>query len=272
MKERDQFRCWKRRSIRLLADLARLCRACPDKGGGERLHRLRVALRRVRLYLRLARPWLGSAAMDEFRSWSADLAQTTGPVRDLDVALAWLRTKAGSSEVREVLRLRRRRLWNKSEVRLSPPPVALAAALETLSGSKERTRRFAKRLRKRKEKLKAEVIRRSGDFRSHAPAARHELRRALRRWRYLRELVLPRRDQAKDRLLNRLIQAQEAIGEERNRFVTDGLLRRLRGRGQRLELREQLKRERTGWASRANAAVKAIGNGLRQNDASPWSE
>ncbi len=272
MKETNQFRRWQRRSIRLLADLARLSRSCQDEDGEERLHRLRVALRRVRLYLRLARPWLGPDTMDEFRRWSAALAETTGRVRDLDVGLAWLRGKAGASEVRELLRRRRSRLWNKSKVRLSPPPTALAAALEGLAESKERTRQFAKRLRKRTEEFKAEVARQSPGFPGSSPAARHELRRTLRRWRYLHELLLPCRKHARDRLLKLLIQAQEAIGEERNRHVTDGLLRRLRGSGGRTELMERLERERAEWACRANAALKTIGDGLRRNRAKPWND
>ncbi len=266
MKDRTQFHCWRRRSIRLLAELATLCRSCGDDGGEEELHRLRVALRRVRLYLRLARPWLASAVMREFRPWASSLAETTGRVRDFDVALAWLKGRESVSGVRELLARQRSRLWAKSRARLSPPPIATAEALTGLVGSRERTKQFAKRLRKRKTALKAEVARQLPDFPGLAPAARHEFRRALRRWRYLRELTIPRRKHADDRFLNLLIHAQEAIGEERNRLVTEGLVQRLRGCRQGPGLRARLARERVQWAARANAALKGISKRLGSSE------
>lgn len=62
----------------------------------EELHKFRVAVRRLRTVLRVARPMVARHVTDELRTELAWLAAELGAVRDLDVLLSHLRREAGS--------------------------------------------------------------------------------------------------------------------------------------------------------------------------------
>jgi CHAD domain-containing protein len=68
----------------------------------EALHKLRVAVRRLRTVLRVARPMLDRDAADELRAELAWLAGELGAVRDLDVLLSHLRRESKSMPIEDV--------------------------------------------------------------------------------------------------------------------------------------------------------------------------
>ncbi len=66
------------------------------RGGDiEDVHKMRVATRRVRAYLKAARPALDRAATDRIRGDVRELAGTLGVIRDHDVMIDRLHTEAG---------------------------------------------------------------------------------------------------------------------------------------------------------------------------------
>jgi CHAD domain-containing protein len=73
----------------------------------EQLHQMRVATRRLRAYLRAARPLLDPDWDEALRSELAWLGGALGPVRDLDVLIEHLRVDASGLEPREQRALRR---------------------------------------------------------------------------------------------------------------------------------------------------------------------
>jgi CHAD domain-containing protein len=73
----------------------------------EQLHQLRVATRRLRAFLRAARPLLDAEWAEALRAELAWLGGALGPVRDLDVLLEHLRDDAAGLEPREQRALRR---------------------------------------------------------------------------------------------------------------------------------------------------------------------
>lgn len=73
----------------------------------EELHQMRVATRRLRAFLRAAHPLLDPEWAEPLRAELAWLGGALGPVRDLDVLLAHLRTDANELEPREQRALRR---------------------------------------------------------------------------------------------------------------------------------------------------------------------
>ena len=67
------------------------------KGGDiERIHQMRVATRRIRAYLKAAKPALDPAAADGLRIDLSALAQALGVVRDLDVMIDQLHSEAAA--------------------------------------------------------------------------------------------------------------------------------------------------------------------------------
>lgn len=69
-----------------------------SRHGGEieNVHQMRVATRRIRAYLKAAKPALDPAAADSLRVDLSDLAQALGVVRDLDVMIEQLHSEAAA--------------------------------------------------------------------------------------------------------------------------------------------------------------------------------
>lgn len=65
-----------------------------DTGDTEALHDFRVALRRLRSCLRSYRPWLEESLPKKLRRRLRDLAASTGPGRDTEVQIEWLRGRS----------------------------------------------------------------------------------------------------------------------------------------------------------------------------------
>ncbi|WP_084615004.1 CHAD domain-containing protein [Nakamurella lactea] len=62
----------------------------------EHVHQMRVATRRIRAYLKAAKPALDPAAADRLRADLAELAGTLGEVRDLDVMIDRMHSEAAA--------------------------------------------------------------------------------------------------------------------------------------------------------------------------------
>jgi CHAD domain-containing protein len=74
----------------LLAEAASAARAFAGGAGEERLHDLRVAVRRLRSALRTFGPWLGAAGRRRHLRRLRRIARSTSAARDAEVQLAWL--------------------------------------------------------------------------------------------------------------------------------------------------------------------------------------
>ena len=66
----------------------------PDAADPEALHDFRVGLRRLRSCLRSYRPWLEESLPKKLRRRLRDLAGSTGPGRDTEVQIEWLRGRS----------------------------------------------------------------------------------------------------------------------------------------------------------------------------------
>ncbi len=134
----------------------------------EDLHQLRVATRRLRAYLRAARPIVDESWAEELRGELAWLGSLLGPARDLDVLLARLTTEVATLE---------------DDTWAAQPLVAhleaeRAAARETAVAALSSERYFA--LLDRLETVDVSPIPAGGEDVSLAALAAGELRRARR--------------------------------------------------------------------------------------------
>lgn len=237
-------RRWRRRLKCLLDELPAQVRQCRAQGNAADIHQLRVTLRRIRLLLRVGKPLVASATATRFREWAKSVARVTGRVRDLDVAIEWLAAKPGNAELVDAITHRRERGWRTAQPQLRALPEETLLGLREVSRGKRAAARLERRCAKTAGRLRTAVRAELFFFERLLPEARHEFRRALRWWRYLRELSLSRRRHKGDKLLVRLIGAQEAIGELQNGDLTRAALERLKPSVTVLAMRRLLARER----------------------------
>jgi CHAD domain-containing protein len=188
----------------------------------EDVHQLRVAMRRLRAYLRAARPLLDESWSEPLRDELREVGRTLGDARDLDVliahldaALAELDEPGGAPLVAE-LRAERDALqptlleslsgarWHELLDRLEQePPVRDGPGLGKLARAEGR------RLRKR-------------DVAADAPDADlHALRKRIKRARYAAELA------GADDVVERAKEAQDVLGEHQDAVVAEERLRSL---------------------------------------------
>ncbi len=262
MKPERLVRRWERRQADLLADLRVQLRAARSKGEAEAVHQLRVALRRLRLSMRLAKPALVEERTGRFRAWAARISRATSRVRDLDIAVDWLRGCNASLAVVQDCETRRNRLWRRNRRLVTPPPRGLLPALARLPGGRRTEAGLARRLRKL-ESSYAEALRRQVPrFFQLSEEARHEFRRTVRWWRYLRELVLPRKRLKKDALWQGLLAAQEALGNTQNLALVQADLEELPPSTELTELKSMLARQREAQAFAATQGLATLKSAL----------
>lgn len=216
------------------------------------VHDLRVALRRARLLADLGARTLGKTWARRFREVTRDQLDALDPLRDCDVALAWLR-EAGTSEATvKKLRQRRTRLWLTAKRRLKPNTLGSGAIA---SGEKSEPKKLLARLEKhltRVTKRAQKTVRRAPEL----PVEElHALRRVVRRWRYLRELQLGPREIRHDRRLKTLIQVQGALGALQN---DDVILNQLRSLGRTTELQQLRAALRSQFTHHHREALRQI--------------
>jgi CHAD domain-containing protein len=200
----------------------------------EGVHQLRVAARRLRVWLELA----GMSVLEDDLAW---LVRVAGRVRDLEVLLSgeqprafarWLRKELEAARAAFVPALDSPRMAGLLWALPSLPPIPIPQAQARLP-------RFERRLRRRAATWAQE----------DTLEALHSLRRALRRLRYAREWLGHDADD-----LRRL---QDALGRAGDLDFTLAYLRHFEQQGgkvaasykKRLEvsLREAIEQARQGW-------------------------
>ncbi|MBM3878603.1 MAG: CHAD domain-containing protein [Verrucomicrobia bacterium] len=224
MKAERLFARWQRRRQRLLQATDLLIRQCQADGTPDHVHNLRVTLRRLRLLTRLGRPLLDRRATAAFRIWARRVSKATSPVRDLDVACEWFAVRPAAARLLDRGLARRASLWQRARNRVRSLPARTRAALERVEHGRRRSARLARRLSRLESRLSGHTQRFRPRFFRLAEEEQHEFRRRLRQWRYLRELALPRQEHETDRLLRRLVRAQEATGEAQNLRLAEAVL------------------------------------------------
>jgi CHAD domain-containing protein len=253
--------------LRLLADVAaaRLHLGQPDDP--EALHDFRVALRRLRSALRAWRPQLAGAVAKRTRRRLRAIARATGRSRDLEVHLAWVRSRgqglreyqqAGvawllgrmeAQKVRADQRLERRliRDFSRAEAKLRaglsgarvtvvpPLPVPHAATGAAVLG------RLA-------SDLGTELANRLVVVRSIADQVEaHQARIAGKRLRYVLEPVAPRIEGA-PAIIAQLKALQDGLGRLHDAHVFAGFLTRAL-QAAAAEQARQVSRELLAWAA-----------------------
>jgi CHAD domain-containing protein/CYTH domain-containing protein len=103
-------------ALRMLERLAETRERLRDPADAEALHDFRVALRRLRSWMRAFRPWLAESVPARVRRRLRKLADATSAGRDAEVHLAWIeeqrarlapRERAGATWLEERLRARK---------------------------------------------------------------------------------------------------------------------------------------------------------------------
>lgn len=228
MKPAKLFRRWQESQKRLLAALGRLPGRVRRHGEAETVHELRVAVRRLRLLIRLGAAWYGDETSSRFRDWSQGISAATDRVRDLDVALEWLVARPQRHrDLQAHLERNRRHAWETARRRVKPLPVSLRRELALPEGGRKHEVRLAKRCARLVDKLRERCLREAARFFRLTLANQHDFRRLVRRWRYLRELELPDSRHRKDALLQRLLRLQEALGHRQNLLLAQEVLNAL---------------------------------------------
>jgi CHAD domain-containing protein len=258
MKPDKLVRRWSRRLAQLQKALKRDWAETLRSGDVEAVHRLRVTLRRSRLYLCLGDFILGRDRVRVFRAWSARILDAVGPVRDLDITRAWLGRRNDTARLSGQLTRRRVRLWNSVRKKLGrrmPMPVAVLREMELNAKQRlrveERRRRFMLAARREVENFKAHL--------EGCDAEQwHSFRQGVRRLRYWCEVAVPRKKQARDLLIHRLIDLQENLGEAQNLNAAEQILfepgRLVLPPG----LHQALKTERHDWLAKGEKALREL--------------
>lgn len=250
---------WKRRHRQLLDELAVQLRRTRQRGEAEAVHALRVALRRLRLSLRLGKELLDGERRERWRAWARQISRATSPVRDLDIAVEWLLTnRANPALIQEGRRLREL-AWRRRRRQVTlPPPRGLLPRLRRVSereaGPRSLLRRFRRLEARYRDHLRAQLPR----FFKLAEDERHEFRRTVRWWRYLRELGVPRKKLKRDPVCRRLLPVQEALGELQNLALVQATLDRLSASPERDELRALLARQQQAQWSLVRQTLRAL--------------
>jgi CHAD domain-containing protein len=259
MKAARIFKYWRKNLHDWQDELAKEWRECRRTGDVEAIHRLRVVLRRLRVGLRLGNRWLGKPRVAAFRRWSQKISEALGPVRDVDVTLEWLAAQPGGpAAVVHALQTRRAALWKQARRKLA----RLARVPCKLKASKDDAARIAKKLARRFHRTLAEDREEIRAF--HTPLDTgdaehwHELRRDLRRIRYLREMVLSNRERKRDALLKQLLHLQELLGNAQNCVAAMEALSPLAGQPEVPELIRRLEQQRRRWLAQAQKALRAF--------------
>lgn len=264
MKPEQLVRRWERRQADLLADLRTQVLVARGKGEAEAVHQLRVTLRRLRLSICLAKPVLDEERANRFRAWAAHISRATSRVRDLDIAVDWLRGGNASAALVADCEARRARVWRRCRRNLTPPPPGLLLKLARLSGGRRTDAAIAKRLRKLESRYAEQLRTQLPQFFELSEEDRHEFRRTVRWWRYLRELTLPRRRLKKDSTWKSLLVAQEALGEMQNLVLIQADLEELPPSTELTELKSMLVRQQKVQAETARQSLAGLKNALKR--------
>ena len=242
--------------------------------GGEALHDFRVAIRRLRSWLRAFRPSLDDTVSGRTRRALAALADASNQARDAEVGLEWLaaqrhahpharrEARALQARLRRELRAAMRRLhrhladeFETTVLRLDGEVAETVSATTREAKGSSAARVLAALIRRHARALAAAL------GRVHGPgdeAAAHRARIAGKRLRYLIEPLDA--DPEARRVVQRLKRLQDALGEFHDACVLGA---RLPASGSALEDRVRTRialaftRVRRGWLGRKPAEVRS---------------
>jgi CHAD domain-containing protein len=192
------------------------------------VHELRVALRRSRLLLRLRGKGKEHPRIQRLRAAARTAQDAFAPVRDLDVALEWARTKQASSDLLSGLALQRAEACRRAENDLRR---LRGRALRSGAAAKPDAEKLARSFERWHSRMRARSRDGAQRARQLTLTELHALRRDIRRWRYLHELLIPAGKLARDPTLATLVRVQERLGATQNAEVVVACLRRY-GRSQ----------------------------------------
>jgi CHAD domain-containing protein len=199
----------------------------------EDLHDHRVAIRRLRAYLRVGRPFLDRQWADGLRDALAPAGRSLSAVRDVDVLIGELTAEAthldelerpGSTDILDLLRQRRegaqtamRRdlvdaayiiLLNRLEAAVEDPKVTGDGSLKRAARkAHRRTRRLVRAARKDPSDVEL-----------------HEIRKAVKRARYAAELADAAGASGAARYIKRAKVVQDVLGEHQDATVATAIL------------------------------------------------
>jgi len=228
----------------------------------ENLHQFRVASRRLRAFLRVARRLVDTAWAASLRTELGDLGRTSGPVRDLDVLLEQLQREIESLDPAELpagraviatLGAERDRLQRELLAALAEPSYLrlldrLALPIQTTA---QPARISLRKLATRELHRLVEDVQKLGG--SPDDEALHALRIRVKRVRYAVELGGQPAQPRTERVIGAAKTLQDLLGEHQDTVVAERLLADLAGRDAdasvvfvagRLAERQKLRRER----------------------------
>lgn len=260
MARSDLYRRWRRRLLVLQAKIAGLLEECRATGSEECIHDLRVAIRRARLYAQVGRALLRKDTVKRFDLWGRALNKRIGPVRDCDVCLNWLASVPQSTDAIELIHEERVRLWDRASKKLPPGRFANQGAAVFRKRGKDLERKLDSRYRRALKAITSAVENAVPRARQMSSQELHDLRRVLRRWRYLRELGLPARTQRRDPGLSWLNSAQDALGEAQNLQMSMELVRKILPASTQDRLIARALSQQARWITRARREVARLAN------------
>jgi CHAD domain-containing protein len=199
----------------------------------EELHDHRTAIRRVRAYLRVCRPFVDRQWADGLRSALQPAGRSLADVRDLDVLIAELRAEAaglddverpGATDIIALLEASRPEAQAKMRRDLADPSyVSVLNRLEIAVEEPRVTGTGSLRRIVRKEHRRARRLLRS----SHGEpsnAELHEVRKAVKRARYAAELARDAGVSGSRRYIKRAKAVQDVLGEHQDAVVAEAVL------------------------------------------------
>lgn len=255
MSPKQLHRRWHRRLTALEERIGLLFSECRSTGSAEAIHDLRVAIRRARLYAQIGRPLLRKETAKQFDAWAKNINKLLGPVRDCDVCLNWLAGCTGATEAIQLVHEERVRLWRRAFVGLNRRKSDLSGGTQFRKSDKGHWQKLMARYSNELEQIREAVASAMPRLERMAPTELHDLRRLLRRWRYLRELGLPRRAHPQDRVLGWLVRVQDALGESQNLQMAVTLLQRHPEWHQRERFTQRARTEQARWIARARLGL-----------------
>ncbi|SDB90092.1 CHAD domain-containing protein [Paraburkholderia lycopersici] len=212
--------------------LARAASLDPDP---ENLHKLRVALRRLRTLLWAWRPLLGCAFVEPRRALLKRAAAAAGEARDWDIAIALLeRADAESGSAFADERLAAARHAARERVRQTLSAIDLKHALRDMlhdanrelntSAHRSPIRRLARERVKAARRTLGKRMRRAQEAKRSDYAPWHEVRKGAKRLRYLLEFFEPTLPRRESRGVKSLKKLQDRFGKLNDAVASEQLL------------------------------------------------
>jgi CHAD domain-containing protein len=206
------------------------------------VHDLRVALRRARLLLQLCSKHHDHDRIKRFRATARKIMDAFAPPRDADVAVEWAKQMRASPALLTRLIQMRTRHCRSAERKLARLKPVLRAA-QVKSVGKMDVLKLNRRFNRWLGGISSRCLVDAARAKTLTVPELHNLRRDIRRWRYLRELAAECRPVARDRVIRSLVAAQESLGAVQD---TEVILRQLEICGRSREataLKRAIKRE-----------------------------